>query len=312
MIVDWTTFKEFVDDRSLSIQYVTVNDTYWLKAFDGPFNVETTIYKKTSAPDPSDQKDFEDNYQGNANKTLSSPKDIDNRSIIHTTPRQFGSITYFTGSGDDPANDYNVGGSGGQSMSWKHTTGEATTQTIYIDFNCIENKSFLHAGALQWKDALNDIVTWEVVPKITAYSSGSGFDYTLYGGYLIVPTAPTTGDVDVDAGDRALVEVPLNEAGVRVGAGYFDADWNTTTKQFDNFAPNYGGTGRFNMFAAEVVLDRFANRITLLGQGMTPLGTHDASMFGHNNRGKLTYITAGTDHDWYGNCWLVLHRKKTK
>jgi len=70
MIVDWTTFKAFVDDRDLSIQYVLINATYWLKAFDGPFNVETTIYKKTTADDPSDQKDFEDNYQANANRTF--------------------------------------------------------------------------------------------------------------------------------------------------------------------------------------------------------------------------------------------------
>jgi len=69
MIVDWTTFKAFIDSRTLSIQYVLIKDTYWLKAFDGPFNIETTIYKKTTADDPSDQKDFEDNYLPAANLT---------------------------------------------------------------------------------------------------------------------------------------------------------------------------------------------------------------------------------------------------
>ena len=103
----------------------------------------------------------------------------------------------------------------------------------------------------------------------------------------------------------------MNEKGDRLGAGYFDADWNVSTKAWENFAPNYGGTGQFNMFAVEVVLDRFANRLPVLGAGMSPLGTHDASMFGHNNRGKITYKTIGTDHDWYGNCWLIFHRKKT-
>jgi hypothetical protein len=243
-------------------------------------------------------------------KLDSAPQNPDGRFILHETPRRYGTITYFTGAGDDTANEYSVGGSSGQTMAWHHEIGDGT-QTIYVDFNCIENESYLHAGILQWKGALNDDVTCEVVPKITTYTTGTGKDFTLYGGYLIVPTAPGSGDVDVTAANRVLVEVPLNETGQRAGAGYFDADWNTSTKQWENFAPNYTGTGRFNMFAAEVVLDRFANRLTVLGDGMSPLGTHDASQFGHNNRGKLTIKTNGTDHEWWGNCWLIFHRKKT-
>jgi hypothetical protein len=239
------------------------------------------------------------------------PKNVDNRPVNHSTPRRLGTVTYFTGAGDDQATEYSIGGASGQSIVWHHEVGQSMTETLYIDLNCIENQTYLHAGLLQWKGALNDEATCEIVPKITTYTTGSGFDYTLYGGYLIVPTAPGAGDVDVAVNDRVLVEVPLNEFGNYAGAGYFDADWNISTKQWDNFAPNYTGTGRFNMFAVEVTLDRFANRLPMLGDGISPLGTHDASMFGHNNRGKYTIKTMGADHEWWGNSWLILHRKKT-
>lgn len=239
------------------------------------------------------------------------PHNVDNRPVTHATPRRIGTVTYFTGAGDDQANEYAIGGANGQAIAWHHEIGQAMSQTIYADLNCIENETFLHAGLLQWKDALNDEATCEIVPKLTTYSTGTGFDYTLYGGYLIVPTAPGAGDVDVAANDRVLVQVPYNEFGNRAGAGYFDAEWDTVNKQFINFAPNYTGTGEFNMFAVEVPLDRFANRLAMLGDGVSPLGSHDASMYGHNNRAKYTYTTVGADHDWWGNSWLTLHRKKT-
>jgi hypothetical protein len=72
MRVDWTELKAFVDERKLSIQYVTIGNKYWLKAFDGPFDLETTIHKADTAPDPSDQKDFEDNYLPTANRKMNS------------------------------------------------------------------------------------------------------------------------------------------------------------------------------------------------------------------------------------------------
>lgn len=72
MRVGWTELKAFVDARSVSIQYVVIADKYWLKAFDGPFCLETALYKKTTADDPSDQKDFEDNYIATANRKMNS------------------------------------------------------------------------------------------------------------------------------------------------------------------------------------------------------------------------------------------------
>ena len=70
MKVDWATLKAFVDDRNVSIQYALIGDTYWLKAFDGPFYLETTIYKKTTPDVGGEQEDFEDNYEASANVTF--------------------------------------------------------------------------------------------------------------------------------------------------------------------------------------------------------------------------------------------------
>lgn len=81
MRVDWSQLKAFVDSRKLSIQYVELNNLYWLKAYDGPFMLETSVYKKSPADDPSDQKDFEDNYLADANKTYT---DGDNSALTRT------------------------------------------------------------------------------------------------------------------------------------------------------------------------------------------------------------------------------------
>jgi len=81
MLVDWATLKSVVDARSLSIQYVLVSDTYWIKAFDGPFSLETTIHKKTTPDVGGDQEDFEDNYISTSNKTYT---DGDGSSLLRT------------------------------------------------------------------------------------------------------------------------------------------------------------------------------------------------------------------------------------
>lgn len=66
MVVSWSIFKDFVNERSLSIQWIDLNDTYWCKAIDGNFNLECSVFKNTS-----DATDFETNYKDSGNK---SPK----------------------------------------------------------------------------------------------------------------------------------------------------------------------------------------------------------------------------------------------
>jgi hypothetical protein len=237
--------------------------------------------------------------------------DPDGKKLVHSTPRKHGLTTYITGRGDDPATDYTVGGPG-TVMSGHHEVGDATPEVVNIVLNTIENESHMHEGYIQFKDALNDCITLEIVPRLTLNTSAdTGTNYDLYGGYLVIPAAPGTGTLAVPDVDRMLVEVPQDENGVRAKAGYFDAVWNTSTKQFDSIAPNYTGEGQFNMFTVGVTLDRFMNQQCMLGSGTVHITTADASMYGHNMCIRLTLETMGADHDWWWNATLVLYRIKT-
>jgi hypothetical protein len=242
-----------------------------------------------------------------------SLRNIDGRSIVHDTPRKYGLITYFTGKGDDPATQHSVGGAPGVTIAGHHQLSDPLQEIVKITLNTIENETHVHEGYIQFLGARNDCVTLEIIPSLTLNTSaGSGTNYDLYGGYLIIPSAPGAGTLVVNDVDRVLVEVPINEMGDRSGAGYWDAEWNFSTKQFDNIVPNYAGTGQFNMFTVEVVLDRFMNHQGMLGDGILYMPTKDASMLGHNMRVKLTLDTVGADHEWWWNATLALYRRKTK
>jgi len=66
MIVTWAIFKSLVDTKSLSIQYVDLTESYYLKLFDGLFNLDCVVNKDGGA----DQTDFEANYKTVGNKAL--------------------------------------------------------------------------------------------------------------------------------------------------------------------------------------------------------------------------------------------------
>lgn len=68
--LNWTSFKTIIDDRNLHIQYIEINDMYYLSAFDSHFRIGCMILKVTPTPDPSDQKEFEDNYESECNERL--------------------------------------------------------------------------------------------------------------------------------------------------------------------------------------------------------------------------------------------------
>lgn len=70
MLVEWNIFKSFIDERSLSTQWVDLGSKYWLKAFDGNFYLECIIVK--DLPDTTDQSDFETNYKDNGNESPNS------------------------------------------------------------------------------------------------------------------------------------------------------------------------------------------------------------------------------------------------
>lgn len=62
----WADFKAFVDSKKVPIQFVDVYNSYFLKAFQGLFELDCTIDKHS--PAGADQLDFETNYKAGANK----------------------------------------------------------------------------------------------------------------------------------------------------------------------------------------------------------------------------------------------------
>lgn len=68
MKVQWSLFKQFVDNKSLSIQWLDLDKIYSLKAFDGSFSLECELDKYPT--DTTDLSDFENNYKSNGNKPL--------------------------------------------------------------------------------------------------------------------------------------------------------------------------------------------------------------------------------------------------
>lgn len=67
MEVTWTVFKSFVSSRSLSIQYIDLNDTYYMSAYDGQLSMKCDLYKL--ADDTTDVLDFETNFKTKGNKS---------------------------------------------------------------------------------------------------------------------------------------------------------------------------------------------------------------------------------------------------
>jgi hypothetical protein len=59
--LNWPDFKSFVDQRSVSIQWLDIDGNYYLYAYDGPFSAACLIPKNT--PASANQTDFENNYK---------------------------------------------------------------------------------------------------------------------------------------------------------------------------------------------------------------------------------------------------------
>lgn len=240
-------------------------------------------------------------------------EDIDGRPIVHNTPRKFGLYTYYTSSGDNQADPSAVGGSTDPDNQLRFNMVSGTNTMIkYMDLNTVANETHIAQGGLQWINGLNDKMTLELVPRVTTYSAGSNTNYNLYGGYLIIPAAGD-GTITVNPADMQLVEMPLREDGTRA-AGYWNADYNMTTKQFENITAAPSGDGVYNMFGLEVCLQRFGNTIFVLGDGCKVLPSYDSSQLGHNIRIKVicdTNVSEVGPHSWMANVTLILHRKKT-
>lgn len=234
---------------------------------------------------------------------------------VHQTSRKLGTIIQWTGEGDDPSNPSVLGG--GETFSFDYKSGSTEPLEKYIDFNCIENETWLHEGYVTWKNAHMDRIDLSVVTRPTGIDVvGTGGNYNLYGGYLIIPAAPGTGTInitsDITTHSGGLVYMPENDLGEKQTA-FWNADWNTSTKRFENITPAMAGDGEYNMFPAEIELAHFVRGIPLLGDGFIALNSSDTDQLGSGMRLKMTLdVNTDTtaDHDVAVACIMCLHRAK--
>lgn len=240
--------------------------------------------------------------------TLAGAKSIDGRISIQTTPRPVGTMTYFTGIGDDPSDPSLIGN--GQLIELDFKTGISTypIPKLYIDFNTIENKTSIHDAIVSFQNTNFDRVSVHIVPKVTTCTTGENTNFNIYGGYLVLPAAGN-GTTAINSQDIKLVESPLKN-GVR-GTAYWNADYNTSTKTFDNLSPAPLGDGVFNIFSAEIEFVEFVCNWSMLGSAYAiKLITYDSEPLGHNMRLRFTFNSSG-DHDFKFATCIHMFREKT-
>ncbi len=246
--------------------------------------------------------------------TTLNPKDRSGKIRVHQTSRKLGLAIGWTGVGDLVTDPTSVGG--GESVSIRHNIGDGKVLTKYIDFNCVENDTWLHEGYITWSKCDLDLITLEVLPRVANVVQSSGTDYAIYDNYLVVPAPPGTGNAgvlsDITTHSGGLVYMPNDDLNNRPLA-FWNAAWDKKTKKYINIYPAPKGDGRYNIFSAEIVLARYINKLTLLDSGFIALSSSDTSQLGQGLRIRLTSETNMDvgDHEWAMASTICLHRKKS-
>lgn len=239
------------------------------------------------------------------------PYDKSGKLRVHQTSRKLGTRVMWTGIGDDTSDITKVGG--GETLSFEYQPGNTDPMVKYIDFNCIENETWLHEGYLTWENGKLDTLSLQMVPRIVSVEPAAGTSMTMYGGYLVVPTPPGEGNYvvtsDLTQPHGGLVYMPNNDLG-ETPTAYWDADYNVSTHEFENIRPNYTAQGRYNIFSYEVIFAEFMRQIPFLGSGFIPLNSSDTDQLGNGMRLKMIADTntSVADHAWSIACIMCLHR----
>jgi len=246
------------------------------------------------------------------------PLDIANKPWVHQSSRPFGTVTYFTGA-SDLIEMGSVQRGQGNLFELVHTTDSTSMiEYIYFDICALQNKVYLHEGYITWADARRDTISMEIVPRTVNVELGSNTFFNLYGGYLVVPAAgdgyyncPDINLIDGTAAlDCGLIYHPLDELGNR-GPAYWNAEIDYDNMMFRNISPAPLGNGEYNLFAAEIVMARFINRIPLLRDGFLCLQTSDVEELGSGMRIRAVLETRGENHNWEFAAWLTLNVEHT-
>jgi len=313
-----------LSDITISLDYVDYTEPEcgcWFKAELPPTDWATLsgiVSEHDGIPDAIDDIQYVE-IRGTSNPLpvdlFDEFRDASGKLRVHQTSRNNGTMICWTGEGDDQSDQSIVGG--GEVISFAYTTGQSDPLLRYVDFNVIENKTYLHEGYISWKNAQLDWIDLQLVSRVTGTVTATGTTFNLYGGYLIIPAYPGTGTIqvttDITTIDGGLVYMPLNDQGVR-GTAFWNATWDKTTQRYINITPAPTGNGQYNMFDQEVILAHFVRHMSLLGDGFIALNSSDTDELGSGMRLKLTADTnqeTTTDHDWAFSCLLCLHRQKS-
>lgn len=68
MEITWAKLKSVVDSKSLSIQWIDIDETYWMSVFDGPFELTCKLDK--NGTETTAISEFETSYKANGNKRV--------------------------------------------------------------------------------------------------------------------------------------------------------------------------------------------------------------------------------------------------
>lgn len=288
----------------LSKDYTTLSGI--VSVHDGkPDGIDDIQYVALKKADVSLGVDLNDEYRDRSGKLR-----------VHQTSRKLGTIICWVGEGDDLSNPSLVGG--GEKFSFIHLVGQEEQLIKYVDFNMLENETWLHEGYITWKDCYLDTLDLITVTRVTTCTSGTGTNYNLYNGYLIVPAVPGTGTIDVTSDitqhDGGLVYMPITDVGARPTA-FWNAEWDVATKKFINISPAPAGDGKYNLFSKEISLAHFVRGMPLLNAGFIALNSSDTAQLGQGMRLKMVATTntmgsSSGDHDWAVACVMCLHRER--
>jgi len=239
-----------------------------------------------------------------------APFDIFSRFLVHDGARPLSTDTYITGRGDNRALNYTDIG-GGQDIFFYHKIGDDVKQTLYIDFNMEEISCYIYNGWVYWKDCAGDSITLEIVNEVTPITTDQvDTNYNLYGGYLIIPAAGN-GTIDIDPTNVYPIKCLVSQKTGLKSPGYWNMDWNNETYQWENITAVPDGTGDYNMFSEEKILDRFVNHLNMVGSHKTFLHIKDTAQFGPGLRMKFHIHCNGDDHEFMVGVNLFLYRSKT-
>lgn len=161
--VIWSTFKAFVQARNLSIQQFEENDTYYMWAVDGPFELSCVLLKDGSA----DVIDFETNFKPASNKSFS-----DSEGLPLTRSRAFANADGFRFRGKG------IGGTA--------TAGTSTN----IDYKITEERYINGVDLIVKNHVTGDKLKFQVIDKDYVYA---GVLYPATYGGIAWPVAAPTG-----------------------------------------------------------------------------------------------------------------------